>query len=592
MLPTIRGQYQLLEKLGVGGMGEVYQARDLKLNRVVAVKILKPDQRVDAEQQRRFILEAQSASALNHPNIIVIHDIISEEGAEIMIMEYVSGRTLTNLIAGKGLPVQQVVNLGMQIADALCAAHSAGIIHRDLKPGNIMVTDKDRIKILDFGLAKLEAPISDDPDATILEPMTMQGSIMGTLCYMSPEQAQGKRVDARTDIFSFGAVLYEMATGQRAFTGDSGITMLTSVLRDEPRLIHEITPNTPPELEHVIHRCLRKDLEERFQTMQEVYQTLEMVRQVSNPSGSIRNLPQDLLQTVSIKPSEAPTVMIPPKAKSKIGLIAAAVAAFAAASAGTMMYLNRAKPVADQPPAISAPSEPEKSVEKSTVVTNDSVIDMIKGKVSPSLIISHIRSSETKFDLSSDEVIRLVQAGVPEAVIEVMRNPAAKPSPATQAQASNPVQEKKQETPVAPAKVAELDKLVSVADGTPIGLTLDEDIPIDADEGHPLHFTVTSDLKASEGVVIAKGSKAVGAIYSREKRKKIIMKRGDKVSFQLASVTGVNGAKLKIRATPQKKADDDSYRAIDSKSKEMAAVKGTQFIGYVDGAQTVTVKRT
>ena len=580
-------------------MGEVYQARDLKLNRVVAVKILKPDQRVDAEQQRRFILEAQSASALNHPNIIVIHDIISEEGSEMMIMEYVSGRTLTNLIAGKGLPVQQVVNLGMQIADALCAAHSAGIIHRDLKPGNIMVTDKDRIKILDFGLAKLESPINDDPDATILEPMTMQGSIMGTLCYMSPEQAQGKRVDARTDIFSFGAVLYEMATGQRAFTGDSGITMLTSVLRDEPKLIHEITPNTPPELEHVIHRCLRKDLEERFQTMQEVYQTLEMVRQVSNPSGSIRNLPQALLQTVSIKPSEAPTVMIPPKSKSKAGLIAAAVAAFVAVGAGTMMYLNKAKPAEDQPPAISAPSEPEKPAEKSAVVTNDSIIDMIKGKVSPSLIISHIRSSETKFDLSSNEVIRLVQARVPEAVIEVMRNPAAKPSPATQVQAANPVQEKKpekaaekQETPVAPAKVSEMDKLVSIADGTPIGLTLDEDIPNNADEGHPLHFTVASDLKTSEGVVIVKGSKAMGAIYSREKRKTIIMKRGDKVNFQLASVVGVNGAKLKIRATPQRKADDDSYRAIDTKSKEMAATKGTQFIGYVDGAQTVTVKRT
>ena len=578
-------------------MGEVYQARDLKLNRVVAVKILKPDQRVDAEQQRRFILEAQSASALNHPNIIVIHDIISEEGAEIMIMEYVSGRTLTNLIAGKGLPVQQVVNLGMQIADALCAAHSAGIIHRDLKPGNIMVTDKDRIKILDFGLAKLEAPISDDPDATILEPMTMQGSIMGTLCYMSPEQAQGKRVDARTDIFSFGAVLYEMATGQRAFTGDSGITMLTSVLRDEPRLIHEITPNTPPELEHVIHRCLRKDLEERFQTMQEVYQTLEMVRQVSNPSGSLRNLPQSLLQTVSIKPSEAPTVVMPPKAKSKTGFIVAAIAALAVAGTGTMMYLNRAKPVVDQPSVISAPSELEKPEAKSTVVTNDTIIEMAKSKVSASLIISQIRSSETKFDMSSAEVIRLVQAGVPEAVIEVMRNPAAKPSPATQAQTAMPPQEKKQEKTAekqetSPVKPSETERVVSVADGAPIGLTLDEDIPIDADEGHPLHFTVTSDLKANESVVIAKGSKAVGAIHSREKRKKIIMKRGDKVSFQLASVTGVNGAKLKIRATPQRKADDDSYRAIDSKSKEMAAVKGTQFIGYVDGAQTVTVKRT
>ena len=205
-------------------MGEVYQARDTKLNRFVAVKILKPDQRVNAEQQRRFIQEAQAASALNHPNIIVIHDIVSEEGSEIMIMEYVPGRTLSNLISEGGLPVSQVVNLGLQIADALCAAHAAGIIHRDLKPGNIMVTDKDRIKILDFGLAKLEAPpMSGDPDATQIEPMTVQGSIMGTLCYMSPEQAQGKHVDARSDIFSFGAVLYEMATGQRAFTGDSGI---------------------------------------------------------------------------------------------------------------------------------------------------------------------------------------------------------------------------------------------------------------------------------------------------------------------------------------------------------------------------------
>ncbi len=577
-------------------MGEVFQARDLKLNRLVAVKILKPDQRVDADQQRRFILEAQSASALNHPNIIVIHDIISEEGSEIMIMEYVAGRTLTNLIAGNGLPVQQVVNLGMQIADALCAAHAAGIIHRDLKPGNIMVNDKDRIKILDFGLAKLDSPINDDPDATVIEPMTMQGTIMGTLCYMSPEQAQGKRVDARTDIFSFGAVLYEMATGQRAFTGDSGITMLTSVLRDEPKLIHEITPNTPPELEHVILRCLRKDLDERFQTMQEVYQTLEMVRQVSNPANSIRNLQQSALPTVSIKPSEAPTVVIAPttKAKSKTGLIVAAVAAFAAAGTGTMMYLKRPHPVVE-PPAVTAPAEPEQPAAKSTVVTNDTIIEMAKSKVSPSLMMRQIRASQTKFDMSSDEIIRLVQAGVPETVIEVMRNPAAKPSPATQAQAVQPnemKQEKaaeKQDT--AAAKLSETDKLIGVVDGAPIGLTLDENIPLDAEEGHALHFTVSTDLKTNDGVLVAKGSKAVGAIYSREKRKNFIMKRGDKVSFQLANVTAVNGAKLKIRATPQRKADDDSYRAIESRSKELAAAKGAQFIGYVDGAQTVAVKR-
>ena len=655
MPPTIRGQYQLLEKLGVGGMGEVYQARDTKLNRVVAVKILKPDQRVNADQQRRFVQEAQAASALNHPNIIVIHDIISEEGSEIMIMEYVAGRTLSNVIAGGGLPVSQVVNLGLQIADALCAAHAAGIIHRDLKPGNIMVTDKDRIKILDFGLAKLDSPqLSNDPDATQVEPMTMQGSIMGTLCYMSPEQAQGKQVDARSDIFSFGAVLYEMATGQRAFTGDSGITMLTSVLRDEPRMIHEITPNTPPELEHVVHRCLRKDLDERFQTMQEVYQTLEMIRQTSGgprvpisvslpPAPAAQKVPEKVADKVVAKP--APAAAAP--SKSKMGPIAAGVAFLVAAGAGGAWFLNSKKaPVVPPEPVpvavVEAPPEAPPPPVNINLVTNDSVIGMVKGKVPNSLIISQIKSSETKFDLSPDGVIGLVASGVPEAIIEVMRDPAkavvapaavpsggkpvvaavpggAKPAvatgtapssigkpagpvaatpvtpvpaplvrPGTKAAGPSDVKAAAASQAPLPMKSPEAERPIVVSEATPIALVLTEDIPLDAAEGRPIHFKALSDTKVGDTIVVVKGSDAIGAVYSREKKKQFVgIGRGAKVNFQLANVIAANGMKLKLRATIQTKKDDDSYRAIDSKSKEVAAVKGTQFIGYVDGQQTL-----
>ncbi len=632
-------------------MGEVYQARDTKLNRVVAVKILKPDQSVNADQQRRFVQEAQAASALNHPNIIVIHDIISEEGSEIMIMEYVAGRTLSNVIAGGGLPVSQVVNLGLQISDALCAAHAAGIIHRDLKPGNIMVTDKDRIKILDFGLAKLESThqMSNDPDATQVEPMTIQGSIMGTLCYMSPEQAQGKKVDARSDIFSFGAVLYEMATGQRAFTGDSGITMLTSVLRDEPRMIHEITPNTPPELEHVVHRCLRKDLDERFQTMQEVFQTLEMIRQTTGgprtpisvsipPAGAAPKVAVKVADKASAKP--APAVA----AKSKMGPIAAGVVFLLAAGGGGTWFMNSKKPPVVQPePAAVAPVEvlpevPQPPPVNINLVTNDSVIGMVKGKVPSSLIISQIKSSETKFDLSPDGVIGLVQSGVPESIIEVMRDPTkavvlpaaptvgkpavSSPGGAKPAVATTPASGGKPvvavaatpATPTAPpvrpaapkasgsdvkaAAAAQaplpmkspeaIERSILVNEGTPIALVLTEDIPLDAEEGRPIHFRAASDTKVGDAVVVAKGSAAIGAVYSREKKKQFVgIGRGTKLNFQLANVIAANGTKLKLRATIQTKKDEDSYRGIDGKSKEVAAAKGTQFIGYVDGQQTL-----
>src|SRR5579863_7256256 len=212
--------YQFLEKLGAGGMGEIYKAQDTRLNRFVAIKVLTAAATGDPDRRRRFIQEAQAASALNHPNIITIHDIVSEGGTDFMVMEFVSGKTLVDLIPKGGLRVSQVLKYSVQMADALQVAHTAGIVHRDLKPANAMVTDSGLVKILDFGLAKLtdRGPVpdtGDDRTRTIanVAPMTVEGSILGTVSYMSPEQAQGKKVDTRSDIFSFGAVLYEMATG-------------------------------------------------------------------------------------------------------------------------------------------------------------------------------------------------------------------------------------------------------------------------------------------------------------------------------------------------------------------------------------------
>src|SRR5580658_10999308 len=260
--------YAFLEKLGSGGMGEIYKARDSRLNRIVAVKVLAPGRTRDPQRRRRFIQEARAASALNHPNIVTIHDILPEGDTQYMVMEHVSGETLHRIISTGPLPIPQVLQISIQMANALAAAHGAGIIHRDFKPANVMVTGSGLVKILDFGLAKLVDPTatvqSDSSDggndATLTQaPLTMEGAIMGTVNYMSPEQAEGLKVDARADIFSFGAVLYEMVTGQRAFDGDSGISTLSAVLRDNVKPIRAIAPDVPSQLDDVITGCLRKN---------------------------------------------------------------------------------------------------------------------------------------------------------------------------------------------------------------------------------------------------------------------------------------------------------------------------------------------
>src|SRR5436305_9176127 len=226
MVGKVLAQYQICEKLGEGGMGVVWKARDAHLDRFVALKTLPAERLADPERKRRSVQEAKAASALNHPNIVHIYDIAEADGVQFISMEYVPGKTLDQLIGRKGLRLNEVLKYSVQIADALASAHSAGIIHRDLKPSNVIVAENGHVKVLDFGLAKLtEISTGEFAETATMRaqdaPRTKEGVIFGTVAYMSPEQAEGKKVDARSDIFSFGSVLYEMATGEKPFHGDT-----------------------------------------------------------------------------------------------------------------------------------------------------------------------------------------------------------------------------------------------------------------------------------------------------------------------------------------------------------------------------------
>jgi serine/threonine protein kinase len=236
------GPYEILSPLGAGGMGEVYRARDPRLGREVAIKILPADRMADEDRKARFVHEARAASALNHPNIVTIHDISASNGIDYIVMEYVQGQTLDVLIPRHGMRLGEALRVAIPLADALAAAHTRGIVHRDLKPSNVVVTGDGVVKVLDFGLAKLladdkhDAKGADASSPTVTAPpLSSPGSVSGTAGYMSPEQATGGKVDTRSDIFSFGAVLYEMVTGHRAFGGKSAAEMLAAVVRDPPK---------------------------------------------------------------------------------------------------------------------------------------------------------------------------------------------------------------------------------------------------------------------------------------------------------------------------------------------------------------------
>jgi Tol biopolymer transport system component len=288
---TLRS-YRMESKLGAGGMGVVYKAVDSRLDRTAAIKVLGASA-FSADREKRFVQEAKAASSLNHANIVTIYDIDTQEidgkPVHYIAMEYVAGETLDHLIGRKGLGVRTALKYAAQIADALAAAHAAGIVHRDLKPSNVMVTPQGVVKVLDFGLAKLNEEGQADAFAETVHgdgaSLTEEGTILGTVAYMSPEQADGKRVDARSDIFSFGSVLYEMVTGRRAFSGGSKLSSLSAVLHTEPQPPSQSVPDIPLELERIIARCLKKDPARRWQSMADVKVALDELRDEMDSSS-------------------------------------------------------------------------------------------------------------------------------------------------------------------------------------------------------------------------------------------------------------------------------------------------------------------
>ncbi len=277
---TRLGPYEIVSPIGVGGMGEVYKARDTRLDRTVAIKILPPQIAADPEGRVRFEREARAVAALSHPHICTLHDVGREGEIDFLVMEHLDGETLAARLVKGRLPLDQALEFACEIASALDKAHSAGIVHRDLKPGNIMLT-RSGAKLLDFGLAKGFGPLSAGP-APILQagsPLTMPGRILGTLHYMAPEQLEGKDEDARTDLFAFGCVLHEMITGARAFDGGSSAAVVAAIMASRPKLVGELLPDAPPSLEFVVDRCLAKDRDDRWQTARDLLAELKQIRE-------------------------------------------------------------------------------------------------------------------------------------------------------------------------------------------------------------------------------------------------------------------------------------------------------------------------
>jgi serine/threonine-protein kinase len=388
-------------------------------------------------------------------------------------------------------------------------------------------------------------------------PLTVAGAIMGTVSYMSPEQAGGGKLDARSDIFSFGAVLYEMVTGRCAFQGNSAISTLSAVLRDDVQPMTDLKPGVPVELERIVVRCLKKDPDRRFQSMQEVNVALAALKRLSD-SGALDSPP-----TVrTIVPSPVPA----PRRVSKALAVSALFVLLAGAAGGGYWWTTRHRSV--QPPRSQPRAQVTAAPSPDGTLSNDSIIEMVGAKVAPSVIVSQIRSSKTNFNLSATEVIRLSKAGVPADVIEVMRNP---------------------ETGAPSASVA---TPVILGDGLPIRLALAEDIPSEAMPGDAVRFKVAHDLRVDGIVVISEGTPAIGSIVDGAKRK--IFGIGGKMTFRLERLDAVDGRKLTIRATPSRGRDGSSKRPVNTgarKPKEVAATVGTEYLGYIDGPQTVLVKK-
>lgn len=508
--------YECVEKLGAGGMGEIYKAHDSRLNRFVVIKVLPSGMSADPDRRRRFLQEARAASALNHPNIVTIYDVVDEGAAHYIVMEYVVGKTMLELIPKEGLRISVLLKYATQIAGALAAAHAAGIIHRDLKPANVMVTESGLVKLLDFGLAKLGDPVAAAPTAetaTVWQgPATVAGVILGTVNYMSPEQAEGRPVDARSDIFSFGALLYEMATGRSAFQGGSVLSVLSAVLRDPVRPVSEVVASVPPQVDSIVARCLEKDPDRRWQSMREV-ETALLALQAQPDSGS--------LYRSAAQPAPPLTVAVAaPPAKGREAVVAVAVAALLiAAGAGGWWWMTHNK-VPRQPavqpaaPVVATPEGPRPSA----------------------------------FDAAP-----------------------------------------KSEPPAAPVPAKPIT--VAVPDGQPFRMTLAADVPAGVPEDYALQFKVADPVRVGDTVVIPRGAVVTGFVEQVGKK---ILGLGGKVQFRLQDVQAVDGKKLPARATPARRADGAPRSTLNTggreKPKNLTAAAGADYTGYVDGAQTISLR--
>jgi len=353
---TTLSHYRIGDLLGRGGMGEVYRAEDTTLGREIALKVLPPDLATNPERLERFQREAKTLAALNHPNIVHVYSVEEDKGAHFLTMELVRGQPLSELIPKDGLPLERIFDIAISLADALAAAHEKGVIHRDLKPANIMVTDEGRVKVLDFGLAKLRQK-AEVPFATELptEPLTDEGKIVGTMPYMSPEQLEGREIDARSDIFSLGVVLYEMATGERPFKGESSASLITAIMSHSPREVDSLRAELPHHLSRIIRHCFEKDPERRYQSAKDVRNELEDLHREESFSAVVPVTPE---------PEPEPT----PK-PVRWPLVAAGVAGAAiVVTALIALWLGRSQPSIERPtealvePAAAVEAQPPKIV--------------------------------------------------------------------------------------------------------------------------------------------------------------------------------------------------------------------------------------
>jgi serine/threonine protein kinase/Tol biopolymer transport system component len=361
---TRLGAYTVEAPLGAGGMGEVYRARDPRLQRDIALKVLPAIAAADADRRERFQREAHAVAALNHPHIVTIHSVEEADSTVFLTMELVEGRSLADVLTSDGLPVNRVLAIGIAVAQAMSAAHQKGITHRDLKPGNIMLGEGEhagRIKVLDFGLARVVAPhlvggaASLPTAAAGAAPITAEGHILGTVAYMSPEQAEGRAVDGRSDVFSLGVVLYEMATGQRPFTGDTNVSVVSSIIKDTPRSVTDIKPTLPRDLARIIRRALAKDPERRYQSAKDLRNDLEDLK-ASIDSGELATQPPayQVASSPSLVHSGAPAVR-PSSSDAQVAValvrrhprtLAAAVVALAVVMVIAVALFNRSAPPA------------------------------------------------------------------------------------------------------------------------------------------------------------------------------------------------------------------------------------------------------